>query len=97
MQAAINRMAYPTISLSDIQEGMHNTREYLSNGGDLTAKPPSHRFKDVLKGLGLFSSWAITGFRREAAINWSVGTGVLTWTLVLPVASDNLTSVVLVW
>ena len=86
-------MTYPTISLLDIQEGMHNTGGCFSKGGNLIAKVLLHRFKDVLKGLGLLSSWVITGFRREGAVGLSARIGVLIWKPVPPVASDSLTSV----
>ena len=89
-------MTYPTISLLDIQEGMHNTGEYFSRE-NLTVKILLHRFKDVLKGLGSLSSLAVTGFRCEVAGSLSVRIGVSIWTLVPPVASDNLTSVTPPW
>ena len=93
IRATAAGIAYPNMSLSDIQKGRHKTGENVGKRGTLIARTLLHSFKVILKGLGLFSPRAAERFRREAVANLSVRAGVLIRMPVPPVGSDNLAPV----
>lgn len=69
-RAAVSRTAYLTISASDIQEGTHITGK-ISKGETPSTKTFLHRFRVLLKDLGLFlaRARAVVGLGRKTSMN----------------------------